>query len=345
MPIFEVVGRLGRDLDFLLLDLDQQRVVNSADVVADHQVLELPVRGPYPFAQELDEPRRELGLGLDHVLEVGFVDREHLDVAERYGRGAPRLVVEKGHFAEDIPLLEHRQEDLLVHDFRYLDLARLDDEELVARLVFAEYHGIVFVGAVHVARCWGVPARLVGGLEGFKALHGCVPVRASRAVLQESLIGVDGIVEHAFFQVVFADIEQVRWVLLDPVLEGKVRDGLVEIPEFPAEEADDFHRHCRVFLDEDAEHFLVNGNERYVFERDGGLDAGVTAHAGYHAEKVTGAEYGERFLGRRRGFLSRPDFALADDIEIIGVLFAFDNDERVCQIVFDFELDRCHRSS
>ena len=125
-------------------------------------------------ARELaHHPDRDLGVDLEHRVERGPVDPHELDVGLGPGRGGARDVLEDAHLAEEVALLERREDPGLSADrLEQLDRSRLDDEHLRADVALGEddfAHGVadeeLLVGAL--------PGTAGTGLED--GLHGRHP--------------------------------------------------------------------------------------------------------------------------------------------------------------------------
>ena len=105
------------DGDAVLLQLQEQGIVEPAHRVLDERVGQLLVDEPEPLREQGGQAGDQLGLALDHPLEVGLVHRHEAAVLVGDGRGGARLVLQQRHLAEDVARLQHGQEHLVVfHD-------------------------------------------------------------------------------------------------------------------------------------------------------------------------------------------------------------------------------------
>jgi len=71
----------------------------------------------------------------------------------------------------------------------------------------------------------------------------------------------------------------------------------------------------------------------------------VSAHTGHDAEEVAGTEDRIRLSGDNRIILGDFYFSLENYIKIIGVLFTFNYDKRISEIILYFKLGIGHSSS
>ena len=220
----------------------------------------------------------------------------------------------------------------------------LDDVQLGARLVLAEDHGVLRVVAGEVvARLFQVH-RLGVGVDLRHPLLRLVGVRVRGAVLQESVVGVVGLVVLALPRVVLGHLEQVRGVAAGGVLECQPREGLVEEAHLARETLDDLQRHGRVALDEQPVLLAGNGDQRNIGEGERRFDVAVGGHRGNDAEEVARGEGVAAFLLHDLHFLADADLAAPDDVEVVGFLLPFDDDVRVPVEVDDRQLKRARHA-
>ncbi len=153
-PVGDVVHR-GLELerlhithsDRLLFGEHQEHVRHlGVDLVEgeDHEAALLVVDAA---GEELEELERDLGVAAHEHLEIGAVELKRLDLVHGDGGRRAGRLLENGHFAENLPGLEHVQGLFdVAQDLHDLHPARLNEKEIVAGLVFAEDDTSLLVG-------------------------------------------------------------------------------------------------------------------------------------------------------------------------------------------------------
>src|SRR5215210_5774898 len=128
------------------------------------------VRLAQPPGELAHHAHGDLGIAPQELVEGGAVDLQQADVRRRPRRGGPGQVLEHRHLAEEVPLLQHGEDLLLVADLvEDLHLARVDDVHLRPQLALAEdviprleLEGVALLAA---AACNGGFAAAAGRLE------------------------------------------------------------------------------------------------------------------------------------------------------------------------------------
>ncbi len=335
----EGVGRARGGLHAVLLQLQPEPVVEPAQRVGHDGVGQLAVDHPDALGQQLGQAGDDLGLALDHALEVGPVHHHDAQVLVGDARGGAGLVLQQGHLPENVPRLQQGQQHfLVVHDLADPDGALLDDVQLVARFGLAADHGVLGVEAGEVLGVLFQVDRLGVGVDLGHALLGDVHVLPLRAVLQISVVGVVGLVVLALAGVVLGDLEQVAGMLGAGALEGQAGHRLVQVAHALGETLDDLHGHRGVVLDEQVVLLAAHGDQGDVGQGLGGLDVAVGGHGGHDPEEVAGSQDVAPLLLDDLDFLADPHLAAADDVKTNGVLLAFDDDIGVAVEVDDRKL-------
>jgi hypothetical protein len=108
--------------------------------------------------------------------------------------------------------------------------------------------------------------------------------------------------------------------------QGYTGEGLVQIPHLAAELLNYFHGHRGIPLDEESVLLPVYGNEGYIGYGLGGFNVAVAGHGGNYPEKIPRGQNIPTLFFYDLHFLAYPDLALPDDIEVIGVLLALNDD-------------------
>ena len=158
----------------------------GVDFAAD-EALEQRVRLAETLRILPDDPHGDLRILLQHVVESRTVDDEDFDFGLRDRVGGARRGFEQRHLAEEVALLQMREDVRLAVDvFDDLDLTILDDEHLGAEVALGKDHVAGRVGLRRVLDGIFSVSRFENGHVVYAATTGAVIVKLLSDVLRRT---------------------------------------------------------------------------------------------------------------------------------------------------------------
>jgi hypothetical protein len=140
------------------------------------------------------------------------------------------------------------------------------------------------------------------------------------------IVGVQRKVVLALPGVIFAHLEQMIQIRLRGLLEGDLGERIIEIAHTTGKTLNYLHGNRSVALDKKRVLVAMDGYERYIGQCLGGFYVAVRAHSGYDAEEVSRRQDTATLLFHDFHFFTDPDLSGPDYVEVIRVLFSFNND-------------------